>query len=108
MLLNNEAATGQDGLYASAVMDQKTKELILKIVNTSDKPQNSEFLIDGVKSVQGKGLHTELRSDNLETVNSFENPTAVSPVQKPVQVKNKKVNLTLKPYSFNVIRVKVS
>jgi alpha-L-arabinofuranosidase len=108
VLLNNEAATGQDGLYASAVMDQKTKELILKIVNTSDKPQNGEFLIDGVKSVQGKGLHTELRSDNLETVNSFENPTAVSPVQKPVQVKNKKVNLTLKPYSFNVIRVKVS
>jgi len=108
MLLNNEVATGQDGLYASAVWDQPAKEVILKVVNTSDKPQNGEFLIDGVKNVQGKGTQIELRSNNLDAVNSFENPATISPIQKPVTVKNKKVNLTLQPYSVNIIKVKVS
>jgi len=108
VLLNNQTVTGQDGLYASAVLDRKANELVLKVVNASDKAHNGDFVIDGVKNVQSKGTFTELRNDNLEAVNSFENPTAVSPVQKSIQVKNKKVNLTLKPYSMNVIRVKIS
>ncbi|MDB5262068.1 MAG: alpha-L-arabinofuranosidase, partial [Adhaeribacter sp.] len=108
MLRNNLTVTGQDGLYASAVLDQKARELILKVVNASDKPQQSEFVIDGVKSVQAKGTVTELSSANLDAVNTFEKPAAVSPVQRPVPVKNKKVNLTLKPYSVNIIKVKVS
>ncbi|WP_242693137.1 alpha-L-arabinofuranosidase C-terminal domain-containing protein [Sabulibacter ruber] len=105
---NNANVTGQDSLFASASMDRKTNEVILKVVNTSGKAQEGEFLIDGVKSTQSKGTLQKLRSSNLEQMNTFANPTAISPVQQQVQVKNKRVKLALEPYSVNVIRVKVS
>lgn len=108
VLLNNKAVTGQGGTYASASIDKKTNELILKVVNTSDKPQQSEFVVDGVKKLQQKGTVTVLQSDNLNQENSFENPDAISPKQQQIQVKDKKIKLPLQPYSVNVIRVKIS
>ncbi|MCC9165786.1 alpha-L-arabinofuranosidase C-terminal domain-containing protein [Pontibacter harenae] len=108
VLLDGIAVTGQNNTFASASIDKKTNEVILKVVNTSDKEMNNEFVIDGVKKLQNRGTHTELRSDNLNQENSFENPKAVSPVQKQIQVKNNKVQLKLQPYSVNVIRVKIS
>ena len=37
--LNNEVVAGQDSLYAAACIDAKTNELIVKLVNASDKEQ---------------------------------------------------------------------
>ncbi len=106
MLLGNEAATGQKGLYASAGLDKKTNELILKVVNSSGKSQDAEFIIEGANG--GKGTLTELSSSRLDQVNSFEEPLAIAPEQKPVQVRNNKLSTSLNPYSVNVIRIKVS
>jgi alpha-L-arabinofuranosidase len=108
VLLDNKAVTGQDGMYASAALDKSTNELILKVVNTSDKVQSHDFVLDGVKKLQQKGTHTVLQSNNLNQENSFESPEAISPAQKQVQVKDKKIKLSLQPYSVNVIRVKAS
>lgn len=108
ILLDNQTVTGQDGYYASAVLDRKTKELILKVVNASDKPQDASFVIDGLSKLQGKGTLTVLRSDNLNQVNSFENPAAISPVTKTISVKDKKVKMPMQPYSVNVIKIKFS
>ncbi len=108
VLLQNKAVTGQEGLFATASIDSKTNELILKVVNTTAKVQASEFVVDGAKKLARSGTLTVLQSDNLDQVNSFEHPDAVSPVQKPVQVKGGKVNVSLQPYSVNVIRVKLS
>ncbi len=105
---NNVNVTGQDSLFASASLDRKTNEVILKVVNTSRQAQEGEFVLEGVKSTQSKGTVQKLRSNNLEQMNSFANPTAISPVQQQVQVKNKRVKLALEPYSVNVIRVKVT
>ncbi|WP_220463966.1 alpha-L-arabinofuranosidase C-terminal domain-containing protein [Adhaeribacter radiodurans] len=108
LLLNNETVTGQEGYYASAVLDKNKKEIILKVVNASDKTQDTDFVIDGLNKVAAKGTVTVLRSDQLDQVNSFENPTAISPVVKDITVKNKKVKVALQPYSVNVIKLKFS
>ncbi|WP_199200277.1 alpha-L-arabinofuranosidase C-terminal domain-containing protein [Adhaeribacter arboris] len=108
LLLNNEVATGQDGYYASAVLDKNKKELILKVVNASNKTQETDFVIDGLSKIAAKGTLTVLRSDKLDQVNSFENPTAISPAVKDITVKDKKVKLPLQPYSVNVIKLKFS
>ncbi|GHA70781.1 alpha-L-arabinofuranosidase C-terminal domain-containing protein [Pontibacter akesuensis] len=108
VLRNNKPVTGQDGTYASATIDKATNELILKIVNTSDRPQQGEFVVDGVKKLQQKGTVTVLQSDNLNQENTFENPDAISPKQQQIQVKDKKIKLPMKPYSVNVVRVKMS
>jgi alpha-N-arabinofuranosidase len=96
---------GQDGLYASAVVDKTTNELIVKIANTENKEQNIDLALDGKKKLKSTGFIDELENSNLNQLNSMENPQAVGPKRINISIKGKKLNLVLKPYSFNVIRI---
>ncbi|WP_407427699.1 alpha-L-arabinofuranosidase C-terminal domain-containing protein [Arcticibacter sp.] len=107
VLLDNKAVSGQEGYYASATIDRKTNELILKVVNSTGKRQSGAFLIDGANKVQGKGSLTVISSADLEAVNSFEAPDTISPKVSPISIKNKRINLDLSPYSVNMVKVKI-
>lgn len=106
MLQKDKPVTGQNGLYASAVIDDETKEIILKIVNASDKVQESEIALDGVKRVSQEGKMTVLKSENLDAVNSLDHPEQISPEAHSIRINGKKVNVSLAPYSFSIVRVK--
>jgi alpha-N-arabinofuranosidase len=103
--LDEKNIIGQDGLYASAVTDQNKKELIIKIANNSDQAQNIDFDLDGKMKLKSKATNDEIASSNLNQLNSFENPEAVSPQKSTINLKGKKLNIALKPYSFNVIKI---
>jgi alpha-N-arabinofuranosidase len=105
ILMNNKAVSGQQALYACAALDKTTNEIILKVVNASSKLQNATFVIDGAR-LQSKAQVLLLTSENLDQVNSFEHPDAVSPKTIAVTLKNKNLQYVLKPYSVNVIRIK--
>lgn len=105
--LNTEAIAGQDSLYASAVIEAKTNELIVKLVNTSGKQQNNTIAVEGVKNTETKAKLTVLQSNDLNAMNSFDNPLNVAPKESSVPVKGKKIKLVLPAYSFTVIRVKL-
>ena len=45
--LNNETVTGQDGCFASAVLDSKTNDVVIKIINSGAKAQDANFVING-------------------------------------------------------------
>ena len=107
VLLDNKAVSGQEGLYASATIDRESNELILKVVNSSDKQQRGTFKIDGGSKVNSKGTLTVLSSEDLERVNSFEKPDAIAPVISQVAIKNKTIALSMNPYSVNVMRSKL-
>lgn len=104
---NNEVIAGKDGLYSSATIDSKAKEIIIKMVNTSEKAQQADFVLDGISKVDPEARVTTLASNNLDQMNSFENPSAISPVESQSEVKNKKIRLLLRAQSFSVIRVKI-
>ncbi len=104
--LNKEAVAGQDSLYASACIDAAVNELIIKVVNASDKPQNNTLQLDGIKKIAAKGRLLSMQSD-LTAVNSFDSPTSVAPVESTIAIKNKKITLNTAPYSFSVLRVKL-
>jgi len=105
--LNNDVVAGQDSLYAAAAIDTKTNELIIKLVNASNKSQETSLLLDGVKKLASQGTLTVLQSDDLMAVNSFNEPTKVSPKQSMIKLNGKKINLSAAPYSFSVLRVKI-
>jgi alpha-N-arabinofuranosidase len=107
MLQENKPLTGQEGLYASAAFDQYSNEIILKLVNSTDKAQTANILLDGVKKLAPKGKIIVLRSDDLNTVNSLEQPTLVSPVEQEMVIKGKTVDPVLAPYSFSIVKLKV-
>jgi alpha-N-arabinofuranosidase len=103
--MNNAVVAGQDSLYASACIDKNTNELIIKIANTINQTQTVSFVLKGVRDA--KASMSVLRSDEMNAVNSFEQPFAIVPVNREVEVKNKMLSTDLSPYSFSVIRVKL-
>src|SRR5690606_38239718 len=106
ILADEKPLTGQNDLYATAALDEASNEIILKIVNTSDKAQQKEIVVEGVKKVGSKGKMSVLKSNDLAALNSLENPKALSPVDEEIKAKGNKLDLTFAPYSVNVIRVK--
>lgn len=107
ILLDEEAITGQNNLFATAAVDKKNKEIILKIVNTSNKAINKEVQLEGGVKLNAKGSLQVLKSEKLDAVNSIANPKAVSPVESTVKVKGNKVNLDLAPHSLSVVKLKI-
>ncbi len=104
--LDNDVIAGQDSLYASAVIDSPANEIIIKIVNASNKPQPNNILVQGVRKLSPKGSATILQSNDLDAMNSFEEPQKISPKESTLIVKGKKINITLLPYSFTIIKIK--
>src|SRR5665648_379775 len=106
MLLDKKPLTGQSGIYGSAAFDQNSNEVIVKLVNSSDKAQTVNVALESTKRLATKGKMVVLKSDNLDQVNSLEFPMLVSPFEQEVIIKGKKLNQVLAPYSFTVIRIR--
>lgn len=99
--------TGQNGLYASAVWDKNQGEIIVKIINTADRAQNTRLRFAGSKKVNTKGKALVLQSDSPDAVNSIEDPTHISPVEQPITGRNKTFDVSLPPQSMSVLRIGV-
>ncbi len=108
LLLDGKPLTGQDSLYASATIDKKSNELILKLVNASNKPLTKDIAVDGVKKLGSSAIVTVLKGDNLDVVNTLTEPGKVAPKESKLRVSGKKLSVPLAPYSFTVLRVKIS
>ena len=106
MLEDGKPLVGQNGLYASATFDQNSNEIILKVVNSSDKMQTVKVVLDGAKKLAAKGTITIMKSDNLNIYNSIEKPIEIVPAEQDFLVKGKVLDLKLETHSFSVIRVK--
>jgi alpha-N-arabinofuranosidase len=106
MLLNNKPVTGQDGLYATAAIDDKTNEIILKVVNATSATKNVNVTVEGAKKLSPKAIVYTLGAESRDAVNSLAEPTKISPSESEVKVSGKKVVLEIKPYSFKVVRLK--
>ncbi len=105
--MNKEALKGKDSLYASACTDAASNELILKIVNTSSQSISKQINIDSKKKADVKATITMLQSNDLDAVNSIESPQNISPQTNEIDVKGKQLSLTLSPYSFTIVHVKM-
>lgn len=107
LTLNNDVVAGQDSLYASSVIDAATNELVIKIVNASNKEQATVLSVEGVKKLGAQGKLTVLQGSSLSVVNSFDQPMQVAPKESVITIKNKKFDYTAAPYSFSVLRIKL-
>lgn len=107
MLLGNDPITGQNGLFATATIDKGTNELIIKMVNTSDASVKHAVNVTGVKKFDKKAKVTVLQSNDMNAVNSLDQPKALSPADSEMDVSGKKLNITAAPHSFTVVRVKM-
>ncbi|MCH7410526.1 alpha-L-arabinofuranosidase [Belliella sp. DSM 111904] len=103
---NGNTVAGEDGMYASATIDEKAKEIIFKIVNTNAEIRAFDIKFSG--NVKGKNATwIELQSDQLDVAHSLKEPKKIAPEEKSVEIQKRVVKTELKPYSVNVFRVKL-
>ncbi|MET1056493.1 MAG: alpha-L-arabinofuranosidase C-terminal domain-containing protein [Pedobacter sp.] len=107
ILADQKVIAGQDGIYASAVIDSRTKELIVKVINTSAQPLTRNVAVEGGKKLAAKGKLIVMQNANLNAVNSFSNAVNLSPKEQAVKIKGNSISLTMQPYSFNIVRVPI-
>ncbi|TDW50101.1 alpha-N-arabinofuranosidase [Flavobacterium sp. 270] len=103
---DGKAVIGQNDLFASAVKDVNSKEVILKIVNTSSAPQNVSIDLKGAR-LDSKGIAETLKGDGLNDENSFASPTKISPKESEFKVIGNKVQYDFPAYSVTVLKIKM-
>jgi alpha-L-arabinofuranosidase len=104
-LANNAALSGQDSLYASAVIDKNTNEIIIKVVNGSLSEKNTSFSIEGIKNLASQATITVLKGETPDQMNTLTSPNSISPVTSQVTLKKKQIHVRLQPFSFNVVKL---
>ena len=105
ILMNNQILAGTDSLYASATIDIKLNQVILKMVNASATAQQKTIQLNGGKKFNRVAKCMVMEDVNTGVVNSFEQPKAISPKEMDVTLKKNTLDITLAPYSFTVITV---
>ena len=94
----------KDGLYASATLDDRSHELILKVINYSPNARSVDIQLNGL-SPSGSARVTTLEGSSLTAENSFDQPTAVAPVASTLDIKPGPLTVQLHPYSLTVYRI---
>jgi len=102
---DGEKIIGEGGLYASAVKDANTNELIIKVVNTSEVGQNLIIYIEG-GSAQGNVEVLTMAMDDLEAENSFEEPMKISPKEGSATVNEGQLEATIPAQAFSIYKIK--
>ena len=105
VLLDGSAKNGQSDLYATAAVEERTGEVILKVVNTAAAAKEVRLTLAGAKNVGQPGKVWVLENADLKAENSLDNPTKISPVEKPLPVSGSELAYTLTPQSMTVFRI---
>lgn len=105
LTMQNEPVTGQNDLYATAAIDKKTNELIIKIANTGIQNRRVKLNLNGLSAGKHKGKVTLLHASDLEAKNTISKPDQVVPVVSEVKLEAPAAEVLLRPLSFSVYRI---
>lgn len=101
-------AEGQNGLFASAVTDKNSGEIIVKVANTSEQAQPLTLKLEGMKknAALTGGRCIKLTTPNLDEDNTVDNPNNIVPKESTMQVSGQQVETTIEPNTFAVYILK--
>lgn len=112
LTMNGKAVAGQDGqdgLFASSVLDKNEGTIIVKVANTSDKEQAVTLNLKGLKAATSATTIT-LTSSDLDAENTVDEPNKIVPVNGTATVnatkKGATIEDTLPAKSFRVYKIK--
>jgi alpha-N-arabinofuranosidase len=105
-LMDGNVIEGKDSLYASAVVDKTTNEVIIKMVNSSSQSRSFQINIDGVKPLQQKATMQTLSSQDQFAFNTISDNKKIYPKEEMIDVNKKNIQVQLSPMSLNVLRIK--
>jgi len=104
VMVNGAMKNGGGNLYASAVRDARSNQVILKIVNTAAARRNVKINLAGVEQVGKSGTAYLLTSD-LKAENSLSQPMNVAPVESKLALSSSSFDYELAPNALVVLRL---
>ena len=93
-------------LYASATRDDKSGDLILKVVNAADVPVDTTINLRGAEHLSGAGEAIVLTADSPWEENSMEDPTRISPRTGTFSFQGETLRRIFPGNSVTVLRLK--
>ena len=103
--LNYDAGGKITSLYAASATDERSGDLIVKVVNASATSLETEVDLSGAKNLNGKGTAVVLTSESGADENTLENPTKVSPKSENVSFTGTSLKRSFPGNSFTVLRL---
>lgn len=104
ILLDNENVAGQDSLYASAVIDTAQKQIIIKLVNLSNKQLNEKIQLAGKLKLK-QDFEQVVLSGAITKTNNFNSNDNIVPVTTNGKLSKGLIQFTVAPYSLNVLKI---
>jgi alpha-L-arabinofuranosidase len=113
LTMNQKPVTGaenQNGLFASAVWEEETNTVIVKVVNTSGEKQAIALNFSGLKKreILKDGTCIRLHSDNSDADNTLEQPSVIFPQESRISIDKNGFHTELEANTFAVYRFEVS
>jgi alpha-N-arabinofuranosidase len=106
--INGSPKNGGQNLFASASIDDRTGEAVLKIVNADAASRELRINLAGAAKVGAQGKAFILAASDLKAENSLDEPAKIAPVERQVAVSSNEFTFTLAPNSLSVLRVPVN
>ena len=100
---NGKAVTGQNKLYSSAVFDEKSKEIIIKIVNADTQPKEVNLNTKNLR-FDDKMIKIILSADTLDTENSFTSEP-IQPKENSESIKRGKISTEIPSKSVVILKI---
>ena len=104
----SDARANVKSLCASAARDDKSGDIILKVVNASNGNVTTQININGAANLTGTGKAIVLTSTSPFDENTLEEPTKVSPKTDMIKLSGTTLKRLFPGNSFTVIRIPVS
>jgi len=100
-------ADRENRLCVSAVLDERTGEVIIKAVNVTKDVQETTIELEGVIKAGKSAKVTTLASDSLADENTLREPEKIYPEETSVSIRGPAFTYGFIPYSLTVLRVPV-
>lgn len=105
-LIHEFSLPERQSLYANATLDEKSGEMIVKLVNPTRERQITKINLKGAQATQGRAI--VLASESGSDENTMRAQLNVSPVEYPIGINepSSTIIVPVQPFSLNIIRVK--
>ena len=85
-------------------MEESSRQVIVKIVNSSGEAQPVTIQLSGIGGVRPRGSEIVLSGNSPEDENSFAEPKKVAPVLSTLRAMGPRTEYLCRPYSLTVLR----
>ncbi|HMO38591.1 MAG TPA: alpha-L-arabinofuranosidase C-terminal domain-containing protein [Saprospiraceae bacterium] len=100
--------TGQDSLYASAVLDEPEQEVIIKLVNTAGQRKQVEIQVQGTSFAGQVATGQVLSAEEPLLYNTLAAPQRIYPQEQHWPVQANQLSIEIAPHTLLVAKVRIS